>query len=48
MKKSEKKNLLNGVFNTLMPIVKTAVSGLNPLVGMAVGAVIYASTLGSI
>jgi len=39
MKKSEKKNLLNGVFNTLMPIVKTAVSGLNPLVGMAVGAV---------
>lgn len=39
MKKSEKKNLLNGAFNTLMPIVKTAVSGLNPLVGMAVGAV---------
>lgn len=39
MKKSEKKNLFNEAFNTLMPIVKTAASGFNPLIGMAIGAV---------
>jgi len=39
MKKSEKKNLFGNVLNTVLPIAKTAVSGLNPLIGMAVGAV---------
>lgn len=39
MNKSEKKNLFGGILNTILPIAKTAVSGLNPLIGMAVGAV---------
>jgi len=38
MEKSEKKNLVSGILNTILPIAKTAVSGLNPLIGMAVGA----------
>ena len=32
MKKSEKKNLFGNVLNTVLPIAKTAVSGLNPLI----------------
>ena len=39
MKNSEKKNIFGNVLNTILPIAKTAVSGLNPLIGMAVGAV---------
>jgi hypothetical protein len=39
MKNSEKKNIFGNILNTILPIAKTAVSGLNPLIGMAVGAV---------
>lgn len=39
MKNSEKKNIFGSILNMVLPIAKTAVSGLNPLVGMAVGAV---------
>ena len=38
MKKSDKKALFGNVLNTILPIAKTAVSGLNPIIGMAVGA----------
>ena len=39
MKKSDKKNIFGNVLSTILQIAKTAVSGLNPLIGMAVGAV---------
>lgn len=38
MKKSDKKALFGNILNTILPIAKNAVSGLNPLIGMAVGA----------
>jgi hypothetical protein len=39
MKKSDAKALFGNVLNTVLPIAKNAVSGLNPIIGMGVGAV---------
>jgi hypothetical protein len=39
MKNSEKKALIGNIFSKAMPILKTAVSGLNPLIGAGVGLV---------